>query len=148
MPRNPGGPTARILELARSAPGGVIRWHEAEDCYVQGSPAAMKERNAARSAPFRRGKIRRGWAYHPSLHFHSSVKRVLTRHFEKVEGTKGYYVLRSTIYNDDRDEDIEHMHAFHDYFGCDEFGMSTQLTVFVPPPANRRIPSRMSDIEA
>ncbi len=74
------GPTQRILAMAISAPGGVIRWRDANAAYLLGSENARRSR---------------------SNNFHMSVKRVLERHFTKVSGTHGYYVLTSSIKGDD-----------------------------------------------
>lgn len=92
--RKKDGPTARIIERARTEPGGIIRWHEAEDEYCSASSVARHERmqyNSLRS---------RGHKY-PSAHYHSSVGRVLKKYFLKVEGTKGFYVLKESITEND-----------------------------------------------
>lgn len=98
MARNPDGPTALILKLAREAPGGVIRWAEAEGAYRRGSKYGACN--------------------------HMSLGNLLRRHFDKVEGARGFYVLRSTIYNDDAAEDLLMLNEFHRDFGSDEYGRS------------------------
>ncbi len=96
MKRRKDGPTTRILELARSAPGGVIRWHEAEQCYLDGSESARREQRASRNIMNRLGKLGRERVY-ASANYRMGVKRVLERHFLKVEGTRGYYVLKEAV---------------------------------------------------
>lgn len=73
------GPTEKIIEMARSAPGGVIRWRDARAEYIKGSPSARKELQSR------------------TTRFHMGIKRVLDRHFTRVEGTDGYYVLTESI---------------------------------------------------
>lgn len=85
MARNYNGPTARILRLAQSSPGGVIRWREAEAEYVAGSRKA--QRHAAR-----RERNHCMW-----------VKGVLDRYFVRVDGVKGHYMLRVKTYSEDPD---------------------------------------------
>lgn len=148
MSRKKGGPTDRILELAKAAPGGVIRWHEADEAYRDGSPCAQSEHSNAKrykSGSIASLKINEGGRFrtvYPPMHYRSSLNSVLKRHFHKVEGTKGYYVLKSTIFNDDWEEDARALHDFNNVFGADEFGMSTRTLAIVP----RRQLSRMSDI--
>lgn len=71
------GPTARIIQRALSAPGGLIRWREAEAEYVSSSEAARRH-------------ARRGENNH-----HIWLKAIFDRHFVKVEGVDGHYVLRN-----------------------------------------------------
>ena len=128
MKRNKNGPTSRILELARTAPGGVVRWREARDEYVLGSEAAQRNE--------RRGH----------KNFHMSLKRVLDRYFYKVDGTEGFYVLKSTIFNDHGYEDKQAQQAFQALFGHDEFGQSTHSIASFASPVGVRLPTRMSSI--
>lgn len=79
----PDAPTPRILRMAASAPGGVIRWWEAEEQYLLGSANARRARRLG------------------SRSYCMGVKRILGRHFVKVEGTNGFYVLKSTIKGED-----------------------------------------------
>jgi hypothetical protein len=124
--RRANGPTAKVLELARKAPGGVITWSEAQGAYACGSAAAKHK---------------------------LSVSNVLNRHFEKVEGMRGAYVLSSMISNPDWDEDMEELQAFHAEHGADEFGMSTwplrgtSKQMFPEGTTLVRL-TRMSDIES
>lgn len=67
-------PTANILSFARSQPGGVIRWCE----------AAAKYREVT-------GISRR------TTHYHMNVGHILRDFFVRVEGVRGYYVLKETI---------------------------------------------------
>lgn len=88
--RDPGrgdGPTGRIVRLARSRPGGVIRWREARDQYLVASESARRE-------------DRRG-----TTHWHVSLKKVLDLHFTRVMGpddrpVAGYYVLNESLESD------------------------------------------------
>lgn len=114
-------PTARILRLARAAPGGVIRWREARDEYVKGSHAAQEEERDARSA---NGLNKQTFKERTGRHYHMGLSRLLERHFYKVEGTRGYYVLKGVIFNDDRADDSQHLAQFRAAYGLDENGMS------------------------
>jgi hypothetical protein len=67
-------PTKKVLEFARQQPGGIIRWSEAEMVYRMESKAA-----------------RRGHG------FMQNISRIFDRHFTKVEGVSGFYVLDETI---------------------------------------------------
>ena len=93
-----GHPTAEILKMAMRAPGGLIRWHEARDVYVRESEAAKRDmRSTIRGPVFsnlfsNRSRCR----VRTNYRFHMALKKVLDRHFEKVEGTNGYYVLLSS----------------------------------------------------
>lgn len=76
-------PTQCIRDFARLQPGGVIRWREARDCYLCCSHAPRRdERMGMRN-------------------YHVHIGQVLKRHFTKVEGTDGYYVLTETIAGED-----------------------------------------------
>jgi len=77
------GPTANILEFARSQPGGVIRWRDATYVYRQHSAAATRDRS--------RGET----------HYHMNVGHILRKYFTKVDGVPGYYVLSETIVGED-----------------------------------------------
>ena len=74
-------PTKRIIEFARRQPGGVIRWSEAEGIYREESKQA-----------------RRGQG------FKQNVGRLLKKHFTKVGGIRGFYVLDETIVGDPSEE--------------------------------------------
>ena len=71
-------PTRRILEFARAQPGGVIRWCE----------AAAKYREAT------------GISRHTS-HYHMNVGHILRDNFVRVDGVRGYYVLKSFLTGED-----------------------------------------------
>lgn len=77
-------PTARIVSFARLQPGGVIRWREARRIYIEHSAAAQRW-------------IRCGGPFH----FHMALGVVLRRHFEKVDGVDGFYVLKESMRGDD-----------------------------------------------
>lgn len=79
MVDNTMGPTRAVVEYARAEPGGVIRWREAEDEYCRHSEPARRHR-------------RRGENNH-----HIWLKRIFDRHFVKVDGINGFYVLKETI---------------------------------------------------
>lgn len=134
--RRPEGPTARVLQFAASQPGTVITWSEAQHAYAQGVVPVW--------TPSIRGMQVRGAAYRHKM----SISNVLKKHFERVEGTRGMYVLKSTISNPDWEEDMVAMQAFHNLYGSDEFGMSTaeaaQLWFIADIPTLAF--SRMSDI--
>lgn len=78
------GPTANVLAFARLQPGGIIRWHEARKCYLAFSPSAQ-------------GDVRRGGPFH----FHMTLGKVLQRHFTRVEGVDGHYVLNEMMTGED-----------------------------------------------
>lgn len=105
--RNPNGPVAKVIECAQSRPGHVISWSEARVAYGTG---IVKGYNGPRRA---------------AAHHNMSISNVLHRYFTRVDGTRGLYVLTSSICNHDRDDDELEMKAFHAANGCDEFGMST-----------------------
>lgn len=73
----------RIYDLGLHAPGNVIRWNEAESLYRAWSNAAK--------ANFVRG----------ATQHHQNVSRILKRHFVRVEGASGYYVLKDSIVDGD-----------------------------------------------
>lgn len=79
------GPTQSIIEFARTQPGGVIRWRDAHEEYVCASPKAKRH-------------LRRGENNH-----HIWVGEVLRRHFAKVDGVNGYYVLKEFLEPEERD---------------------------------------------
>ncbi len=97
------GPTAAILVMAQKAPGGVIRWCEARDEYLAHSEAAKRdERKANRlNQLFRNDRKAGNRQYHMSLH------QVLKRHFAKVQGTDGYYVLKHLIVGDREGDELD-----------------------------------------
>lgn len=105
--RRSNGPTAKVIAFAASQPGGIISWSEAQGAYGCGVVVDYK------------GDLVRAASQHKM-----SVSNVLQRHFERVEGARGMYVLRSTIGNPDWDEDMAELEAHRDMFGSDEFGMS------------------------
>lgn len=118
------GPTARVKEFAGNQPGSVISWSQAQYAYSTGIVKGY-------DGP------RRGAAHHKM-----SISNVLRRHFMPVEGTRGLYVLNSSMENPDWDEDMLEMQQFHAIHGCDEFGMS------LPPKENalqRRITRTKSE---
>lgn len=78
MMRQMERPTAAIKEFARSQPGGVIRWGEAERLYLSHSENARRGRG-----------------------FHMNLKRIFDRHFVRVDGIRGFYVLASEIVGED-----------------------------------------------
>ncbi len=115
------GPTARIVQMARSRPGGVIRWHEARDVYLEASATARSDEKQAAS------RARRGFRLTSSSggrHFHLTLNQLLERNFFKVDGTRGYWVLKSTVFNDFYTEDKQELAQFRANFGLDDNGMS------------------------
>lgn len=139
--RRANGPTAKVLELARNAPGGVITWSEAQGAYAQGVVPIR-----SRSGP--QTQVQGAAAKHKM-----SISNVLKKHFTRVDGIRGTYVLRASIANPDWEEDMAVLQAFHDLYGSDEFGMSTGGMCGGPAyrghetglPVEPRL-SRMSDI--
>ena len=118
------GPTARILRLARAAPGGLIRWHEARDEYLKGSQTARDDEKSAAS------RRHRGFNLTSSSggrHYHMSLHQALERHFFPVDGTRGYYVLKGVVFNDDFTEDKQVLEDFGAAYGLDDNGMSINL---------------------
>lgn len=111
--RRPDGPTARVLKFAAGRPGGVVTWSDAQYAYAQGVVPVRSDHGP-------QTRVRAAAAKHKL-----SISNVLRRHFVRVEGIRGMYVLSSTISNPDWDEDMEELQAFHDLYGADEFGMST-----------------------
>jgi hypothetical protein len=107
MKKKTGHPTREILLWAQSAPGGIIRWREANDIYLDESEAARRDRRNKRN------------------NYHMSLKKVLKTHFEKVQGTDGFYVLKSRINNPNAIEDMNEMRQFHATYGSDQYGRST-----------------------
>lgn len=79
-----GHPTREIIRFAQQAPGGVIRWCEAENIYRQ------------ESDQWRRGKA-----------FMQNVSRILKTHFTKVDGIRGFYVLDHMIAGDTASDLVE-----------------------------------------
>lgn len=126
--RDPNGPTAKIIELARNSPGGVIRWCEAQRTYLEHSHFNNK------------------WPKKMQSGFKMNVKRILDRHFKKVEGTKGYYVLSETVPNAHDNEDVAALQNFVHIFGSDDFGMSTRTLVVVDLPHRHVNVMRMSEV--
>jgi hypothetical protein len=82
------GPTQLIKEMALKAPGGVIRWYEARDAYLEGSESARRNE--------RKGE----------QNYHMSLKQTLDRNFLKVGGTDGYYVLYQMTCGGDNTGDV------------------------------------------
>ena len=107
------GPTARVKEYAASQPGCLISWAEAQAAYATGMVKSWT------------GNMTGGASQHKM-----SISNVLWRHFTRVEGARGLYVLTSSIENHDREDDELELAAFHAIHGCDEFGMS------LPPDVN------------
>jgi hypothetical protein len=93
------GPTAHILRMARQAPGGIIRWNEARDEYLKGSQTARDDEKSAAS------RHRRGFTSSSGggRHYHMTLHQTLKRNFLKVEGTNGYYVLKTAAFPDVED---------------------------------------------
>lgn len=81
--RNPNGPTARIIDRARSEPGGVLRWREANGEYLRASFAARVNKS--------RGET----------NYKMGLGNILQRYFVKVEGIKGFYVLKEMLEGED-----------------------------------------------
>lgn len=89
---NTGHPTREIVKFAQRSPGGLIRWHEARDIYHSESAAARRDERRARTAS-RFPNLRRMRS--GNVAYHMNLKRVFDRHFVKVDGVDGHYVLRS-----------------------------------------------------
>lgn len=109
------GPTATIVEYARGQPGCVISWSEAQHQYGLGQVISGRGPNAV----FRPGR----------RNHKMSVSNVLRRHFVRVEGTQGLYVLRSSMENPDHEEDLMEQALFFMYYGRDEYGMSVTCSI-------------------
>jgi hypothetical protein len=101
--RHKDGPTSRIIAVAIKSPGGVIRWHEAETEYLAGSSSARREHEHAVAYGRYNRRLSNTKGY-PSLHYHSSINNVLKRHFSKVEGTRGFYVLNEMLDGNNSEE--------------------------------------------
>lgn len=130
--RSPNGPTSMVRQYAASRPGCVISWSEAQAAYKTG-----RVRDYANS-------MVPGAAHHKM-----SISNLLRRHFTRVEGAKGLYVLNTSMTNHDHEEDAEELRAFHAIHGSDEFGMSVHpLVAAIQRRASRdrAALSRMSDI--
>ena len=125
MARNNDGPTARILELARNSPGGVIRWCEGQAEYVKAA------------------KFNRDWPRSMQTGYKQNLLRILKRYFDKVEGTRGYYVLRESIPQEVDSEDVKALQNFANVYGSDEYGMSTRTLAIV----TYRQLARMSQVQ-
>ncbi len=93
------GPTAAILSVAQKAPGGVIRWKEARDAYLKHSAAAKRDEAKANR------KASKG-SRNGNCQYHIALKRVLDRHFSKVQGTDGFYVLDHLIVGDTEGDEL------------------------------------------
>lgn len=93
--KDTGHPTRAIIRFASQAPGGLIRWYEARDAYLSESAAARRDERQAAKFRFPKFPNFKPHRQNGNMHYHMSLKRVLDRHFLKVEGTDGYYVLRS-----------------------------------------------------
>lgn len=102
-----GYPTREIVRFARQAPGGLIRWHEARDIYLQESAAAREDERQASQVNRRADRKQGGCGYHMGL------SRLLKRNFYRVDGVNGYYVLKSTVYNDSFTEDLNSLRQFN-----------------------------------
>lgn len=74
------GATRHIIQRATVAPGGIIRWHEAESWYQEIAPQ------------------RAGWAG-----WKMNLSRLLKRHFVQVDGVRGHYMLRIAGIPSERD---------------------------------------------
>jgi len=68
------GATASILRFARLQPGGVISWGEAAARYRMATGIPRSDH-----------------------HYHMNLGHIFRRHFERVEGARGLYVLREAI---------------------------------------------------
>lgn len=77
------GPTKRIITMAWDAPGQLIRWREAEAVYDSWNKYRKFDNNR------------------------NNLRRIFDRHFVKVEGVRGYYVLKESIRNDSVEDDQE-----------------------------------------
>jgi hypothetical protein len=117
--KNTGHPTREILAFAQSAPGGLIRWHEARDIYLSESEAARRDERRAERFRKLNGKSRNG-----NCNYHMSLHQLLKRHFYKVDGTDGYYVLKHTVFNDSWAEDNNALRQFIQTYGINDVGQS------------------------
>lgn len=95
MKKRTGHPTREILRLAQASPGGLIRWHEARDVYLQESEAARRDEKTAMRKGGRNG----------NRNYHMNLQRILKGSFTKVQGTDGYWVLKHSIVGD-REGDV------------------------------------------
>lgn len=102
-----GHPTREIVKLARTSPGGIIRWHEARDVYLEQSESARRDEQAARKnrVSLSLARARRRNSVSGSRHYHLSLQRVLKRNFVKVQGTDGFWVLKHSVCGD-QDGDV------------------------------------------
>ena len=75
-----GRPTREILLFAQKAPGGVIRWGEAQHIYERECPTALRS------------------------YIGMNISRILKANFTKVEGTRGFYVMNHLICGDPTEE--------------------------------------------
>jgi ABC-type long-subunit fatty acid transport system fused permease/ATPase subunit len=92
-------PTREIVLFALRQPGGVVRWREVRDVYRKSSPAAREqERREASNRHRLYQHLRRGQG---GLQYHMALSQVLRRHFVKVDGVNGFYVLRNSIVGED-----------------------------------------------
>lgn len=66
------GATKHIIQRASAAPGGIIRWSEAEGWYQEIAPQ------------------RSHWAG-----WKMNISRIFKRYFVQVEGVRGHYMLRT-----------------------------------------------------
>lgn len=75
-----GKPTRHILAFAQAAPGGVVRWGEILHIYTKEATGKYKSM------------------------FPKAVSRICKTHFAKVEGVRGFYVLKHLIVGDPTEE--------------------------------------------
>jgi len=75
--RTVGRPCRQIRNYASSRPGGVIRWNEARDIYIKNSEAAKHDEQNGET------------------HYHLNIRWIFRKYFLKVEGVRGFYVLKS-----------------------------------------------------
>lgn len=103
MKRSTAKPTRAIVKFARQQPGGVIRWHEARDLYLEESEAARRDERMAKRNSIRlmAARVRGRNSVSGNRHYHLSLNSLLKRNFYRVEGTQGFYVLKATVFNSD-----------------------------------------------
>lgn len=123
------GPTARVRQYAAAQPGTLVSWSEVRNAYGTG---IVRSHSGPRPA---------------AAEHKMSISNVLRRHFTRVEGVNGLYVLSTSMSNLDREEDEMEMRTFHAIHGCDEFGMSLSREAHALQRRLKRTgPLRMSDI--
>lgn len=104
-----GSPTAAVKQFAASQPGSIISRKEVQAAYATGLV-----------------RHRTGAMVPAAAHHNMTISNVLYRNFVRVEGARGLWVLRTSMNNYDVEGDDAEAKAFHETYGCDEFGMSTR----------------------